>query len=117
MIITFFFLMIRRPPRSTLFPYTTLFRSVDRPVAGDLHDHLPVDVAEGPDERVGDHPVAGEPGPLGRGGQAGDVERLQVERRGAGDDLLARQAVDVGDRRPGEEREVVDGRRETGAEA
>src|SRR2546422_6033691 len=28
----FFFLMIRRPPRSTLFPYTTLFRS-----------HVPVD--------------------------------------------------------------------------
>src|SRR5258705_6848051 len=27
MIIFFFFLMIRRPPRSTLFPYTTLFRS------------------------------------------------------------------------------------------
>src|SRR2546427_9117071 len=29
----FFFLMIRRPPRSTLFPYTTLFRSCvpDRP--------------------------------------------------------------------------------------
>src|SRR5438094_10364088 len=26
----FFFLMIRRPPRSTLFPYTTLFRSVHR---------------------------------------------------------------------------------------
>src|SRR3712207_9567991 len=26
----FFFLMIRRPPRSTLFPYTTLFRSVQR---------------------------------------------------------------------------------------
>src|SRR5256885_3294791 len=25
----FFFLMIRRPPRSTLFPYTTLFRSED----------------------------------------------------------------------------------------
>src|SRR2546426_976150 len=29
----FFFLMIRRPPRSTLFPYTTLFRS-QRPAAG-----------------------------------------------------------------------------------
>src|SRR5215204_2445638 len=28
--LVFFFLMIRRPPRSTLFPYTTLFRS-DRP--------------------------------------------------------------------------------------
>src|SRR2546422_3239122 len=25
----FFFLMIRRPPRSTLFPYTTLFRSLE----------------------------------------------------------------------------------------
>src|SRR5258708_25439005 len=27
-VIFFFFLMIRRPPRSTLFPYTTLFRSL-----------------------------------------------------------------------------------------
>src|SRR5258708_26516982 len=34
----FFFLMIRRPPRSTLFPYTTLFRSahLTRIDAGDL---------------------------------------------------------------------------------
>src|SRR2546430_7726833 len=35
----FFFLMIRRPPRSTLFPYTTLFRSraghLRQPVRGD----------------------------------------------------------------------------------
>src|SRR5256885_17006163 len=29
-VIVIFFLMIRRPPRSTLFPYTTLFRSVIR---------------------------------------------------------------------------------------
>src|SRR5438094_9196013 len=29
----FFFLMIRRPPRSTLFPYTTLFRSLVRRLA------------------------------------------------------------------------------------
>src|SRR2546429_4631236 len=28
--LSFFFLMIRRPPRSTLFPYTTLFRSLHR---------------------------------------------------------------------------------------
>src|SRR5688572_31815997 len=28
--IFFFFLMIRRPPRSTLFPYTTLFRSLTK---------------------------------------------------------------------------------------
>src|SRR2546427_11361526 len=27
-LLLFFFLMIRRPPRSTLFPYTTLFRSI-----------------------------------------------------------------------------------------
>src|SRR3712207_9453800 len=27
LLLIFFFLMIRRPPRSTLFPYTTLFRS------------------------------------------------------------------------------------------
>src|SRR3712207_9080467 len=33
----FFFLMIRRPPRSTLFPYTTLFRS---PEASLLHEHV-----------------------------------------------------------------------------
>src|SRR3712207_8045600 len=30
----FFFLMIRRPPRSTLFPYTTLFRSAAIDTAG-----------------------------------------------------------------------------------
>src|SRR5256885_11134595 len=48
----FFFLMIRRPPRSTLFPYTTLFRSavgVERRRRGlgivqvSLHDLRPTD--------------------------------------------------------------------------
>src|SRR5258708_11095928 len=34
--------MIRRPPRSTLFPYTTLFRS-----GADLHDAAFVQIAEG----------------------------------------------------------------------
>src|SRR5258708_37342629 len=33
-VLVFFFLMIRRPPRSTLFPYTTLFRSTHPQVAG-----------------------------------------------------------------------------------
>src|SRR6185436_19681227 len=47
----FFFLMIRRPPRSTLFPYTTLFRSL----AGG-NDNLqrprdPLDVFEHPGDR------------------------------------------------------------------
>src|SRR5688572_33354017 len=32
--VSFFFLMIRRPPRSTLFPYTTLFRSTPVGCAG-----------------------------------------------------------------------------------
>src|SRR4029453_19436291 len=36
----FFFLMIRRPPRSTLFPYTTLFRSAIIPGAGRSHRRL-----------------------------------------------------------------------------
>src|SRR2546430_6110164 len=43
----FFFLMIRRPPRSTLFPYTTLFRSdgAGRPVllASPVAEAVPVD--------------------------------------------------------------------------
>src|SRR3712207_5638888 len=41
-IIHFFFLMIRRPPRSTLFPYTTLFRSAKAAV-----EELADDLAEG----------------------------------------------------------------------
>src|SRR5690348_17590379 len=50
----FFFLMLRRPPRSTLFPYTTLFRSM-----GDDHR-----VAHHPAlARHGDH---GEPSPIDR---------------------------------------------------
>src|SRR5438105_13163407 len=36
-VFVFFFLMIRRPPRSTLFPYTTLFRSDVYPLDG-RHD-------------------------------------------------------------------------------
>src|SRR5256885_7952840 len=35
----FFFLMIRRPPRSTLFPYTTLFRSLERAAAAVAQPH------------------------------------------------------------------------------
>src|SRR2546425_3709060 len=39
----FFFLMIRRPPRSTLFPYTTLFRS---PRQADLRGHSKLHLRE-----------------------------------------------------------------------
>src|SRR3712207_9240384 len=34
---SFFFLMIRRPPRSTLFPYTTLFRSTKQDIIDFFH--------------------------------------------------------------------------------
>src|SRR5574344_1295195 len=37
--LSFFFLMIRRPPRSTLFPYTTLFRS-NRVIRSAVHSFL-----------------------------------------------------------------------------
>src|SRR3989449_9327947 len=41
MSVFFFFLMIRRPPRSTLFPYTTLFRSPPEvEVRGQVHGRL-----------------------------------------------------------------------------
>src|SRR3712207_7470635 len=43
----FFFLMIRRPPRSTLFPYTTLFRSDDLRARPELGH-----VARPPDRRA-----------------------------------------------------------------
>src|SRR2546423_10794129 len=65
----FFFLMIRRPPRSTLFPYTTLFRS-DRGRAGRRGlsgPELQPERRAGPERR---HP--------GQDGQ----ERGQVPRRG-----------------------------------
>src|SRR3712207_7367204 len=63
----FFFLMIRRPPRSTLFPYTTLFRSradgeprVQQLRVVELGDEALVDVAQAVDQLAvprlgGDH--------------------------------------------------------------
>src|SRR6266850_6587994 len=43
----FFFLMIRRPPRSTLFPYTTLFRSRPGPLLRDERPRPPHDRPRG----------------------------------------------------------------------
>src|SRR3712207_8468797 len=44
----FFFLMIRRPPRSTLFPYTTLFRShaALAAIVAPLRVHLEIDAGD-----------------------------------------------------------------------
>src|SRR3712207_9509169 len=44
----FFFLMIRRPPRSTLFPYTTLFRSVPGRASATARAGGPRDLPRGP---------------------------------------------------------------------
>src|SRR5438876_10937787 len=49
----FFFLLILLPPRSTLFPYTTLFRSSRRHLRDDLEDVplvLPLRFVLGPDD-------------------------------------------------------------------
>src|SRR3712207_9083290 len=76
--------MIRRPPRSTLFPYTTLFRSRAAHAVAE-RGHLDQRAAEGGGDDAGERSdVAGDVG-----GVAGDVvDPLQV-------------AVDVGDRRRG----------------
>src|SRR5262245_65069429 len=46
--LSFFFLMLRRPPRSTLFPYTTLFRSARAQGA----EHVLVEIERGDDQDV-----------------------------------------------------------------
>src|SRR3712207_8274181 len=73
----FFFLMIRRPPRSTLFPYTTLFRSGRGHGRGaDLQRRWPAG-ADG--ERAGDGPAAAG-GAGGPGAQrAADPRRRRSE--------------------------------------
>src|SRR5260221_8228820 len=74
--------MIRRPPRSTLFPYTTLFRSVvaagigHRPMPGDGLDHLIDAVAGGRSVAVADRAAAAS---VGAGRCAGRA-RLGVAR-------------------------------------
>src|SRR3712207_7715940 len=64
----FLFLMIRRPPRSTLFPYTTLFRSIGRGAGGCDH--------------------AGQPAP-----QAAALEQASVQNREYGGQRMSAIAV------------------------
>src|SRR2546427_5719132 len=55
--------MIRRPPRSTLFPYTTLFRSRAHEVGERAHDRVAetrLRLEEGLRRRRQPHPLAGE---------------------------------------------------------
>src|SRR2546430_8969626 len=76
--------MIRRPPRSTLFPYTTLFRSLAHPT--------PPPLGQGHPERARDA-VAGERQGLGRGVPTDAPEFLAHEGR-----VLEPVAVGVDDR-------------------
>src|SRR5258707_14490478 len=66
----FFFLMIRRPPRSTLFPYTTLFRSTG----------CPAQVSGNRTDRGGSGAVAAD----GRAGEGRVGRETRLGRGGAG---------------------------------
>src|SRR5256886_7559482 len=77
MLVIFFFIMMRRPPRSTLFPYTTLFRSDDLGRAQQRRPRL-----QGAARAIGRRP------------QAGDRRRLlPPARRARAVHRLARQQV------------------------
>src|SRR3712207_7808668 len=65
----FFFLMIRRPPRSTLFPYTTLFRSAARAAS---HE-------DGPDRARARGRGIGRGGRCGRRGRPSEIGRHTSE--------------------------------------
>src|SRR5256885_9967430 len=55
--------MIRRPPRSTLFPYTTLFRSVPSRLHGREHHQRGSGLLPEPDRPARGYPAAVLPGP------------------------------------------------------
>src|SRR3712207_8230742 len=77
----FFFLMIRRPPRSTLFPYTTLFRSAETLDGGAGNDTL--------DASFGDNTLRGGTGNDSVTGKFGD----DVLDGGDGADVLDRKST------------------------
>src|SRR3989449_11572987 len=95
--------MIRRPPRSTLFPYTTLFRS--------QHAPLRVDVEEGRRERVHvgkrrRHAVPVDLAPAAVGGRRVGRVQAAAERgaklvQGVGDREAVALGPDNGEARPG----------------
>src|SRR5438105_10362282 len=70
----FFFLMIRRPPRSTLFPYTTLFRSGQGP---HTREYLQIVESRRDGRRVRQHVIA----TLGRRDQLVADGTLDLDRK------------------------------------
>src|SRR5438067_2880156 len=88
-LLCFFFLMIRRPPRSTLFPYTTLFRSwVKVPSVEALRRHRSYTRRRGGTDSIGSSgvkaPVAGrELGQIRQGGRTTRQAAAKANRREA----------------------------------
>src|SRR2546427_12877438 len=83
--------MIRRPPRSTLFPYTTLFRSAAAPALAPLRDVAPLRGQPAPRRRrrtepprfrrwPGPPPAPGAPGPDARQAGAGSLVTARWSR-------------------------------------
>src|SRR3712207_8179648 len=79
----FFFLMIRRPPRSTLFPYTTLFRSIQILDDSTGMSYYYAHMAEASPLRVGAKVRAGQV--IGRVGTSGE------DRKSTTSELQSRQ--------------------------
>src|SRR3712207_7681986 len=75
--VIFFFLMIRRPPRSTLFPYTTLFRSPDERRTQGVVRREAVPVRQ----EVKPGPAEGEQHAVRRAAGAREDVRVRVEDR------------------------------------
>src|ERR1039458_10591478 len=88
----FFFLMIRRPPRSTLFPYTTLFRSEY--------------VAEGMLEAFADHDLVEKRILLPRAAVARDLVPAELARRGARVDVVEAYRTVPPEQLAGQAREI-----------
>src|SRR2546430_16728662 len=84
---SFFFLMIRRPPRSTLFPYTTLFRSDGARPGKDVGQLFPLPELD-PHRPVPAEPSgAGEdevtdPRQAGKGARIGSHDRAEADHLG-----------------------------------
>src|SRR5260221_9733003 len=106
-LLIFFFLMIRRPPRSTLFPYTTLFRSRQRdPAAPVLADRDPELGVPRPGLAPGDFPRGGArrerraarfQGDAGADADPQARQRPPAERRGPGPSADGHRAAPPGE--------------------
>src|SRR2546425_3218878 len=73
--------MIRRPPRSTLFPYTTLFRSRLRLAAEHVAElgRLVVDLVEADAHEVDEHQLRHRPEPAGGGADRSEEHTSELQ--------------------------------------